>query len=429
MNLFKEIRDVFLTKLILFLLGIGTSIIVARSLGPAGKGTIAMAFMLPIMIARLGSFSIGSANVYLLGKKKEQANYIFSNSILLILLLCLIYFGLFLLFFDPLKGLFFREIDNKYVIFGSLLLPLTLFLAYLNHGILRGLHEFKQFNRTLLIRQAAYFMLLVILLLLVGLDVFKVMCATILGAGAAVLYVLVSITKKTGCSRCFHLGLLKEAFSYGLKDHIGNAAQQLNTRLDLFILAAYLLPSEIGFYSLAFMLAELVWYVPDSIGMVLFPKVSAGDRITSGVQTARINRIALLLIIIICAFLGLIGRVVISVIYGSAFLPAYPVMLFLLPGIAGLTVAKVLSKYISGIGKPLLTSAGAILGLIFNIPLLILLVPRLGIIGAAIASSVAYIAFAVYIIPVFIKESGVSLKDTLCLNKDDITYALKRLKG
>jgi len=429
MDLFKEIRSVFLTKMMLFLLGAATSIIVARSLGPEGKGIVAVAFMLPILIARLGSFSIGSANVYLLGNRRELAKYIFSHSIFLSFLLCLIYFGLFLLFFNPLKGLFFRDIDNQFVFLGFLLLPLILVLDYLNHGILRGLHKFKQFNFTLIIRQSSYFMVLVLLLLLADLDVFKVMWATILGAGAAVIYVLVSITKTT-CFNCnFHPGLLKEAFAFGLKEHLGNTAQQLNVRLDVLILAAYLLPSEIGYYTIAYMLAEIVWYIPDSIGLVLFPQVSSSDKEATGIQTARINRLALLLIIVVCSFLGLIGKVIISVIYGKAFLPAYPAMLFLLPGIAGLTVAKVLSKYISGIGKPLLTSTGSILGLILNIPLLILLVPRLGIIGASIASSVAYIAYAVYIIPVFIKKSGVSLRNTLVMNKDDITDILRHFKG
>jgi len=66
MDLFREIRSVFITKMILFFMRIVTSIIVVRSLGSEGKGTITVAFMLPIMIARLGSFSVGSTNVYLL---------------------------------------------------------------------------------------------------------------------------------------------------------------------------------------------------------------------------------------------------------------------------------------------------------------------------------------------------------------------------
>jgi len=429
MDLFKEIRSVFLTKVILFCLAAVTSIIVARSLGPEGKGIVAVAFMLPILVSRLGSFSIGAANVYLLGKRREQAKRIFSNSIFLSIFLSLIYFGLFLLFFDLLEGMFFRDVDNKFVFLGFLLLPLLIFLAYSNHGMLLGLHRFKQFNFALIIRQFTYFTVLVVFLLVMGLDVLKVMCATILGSGIALIYVLVSITKTTGCECNLHLGLLKEAFAFGLKEHLGNTAQQLNIRLDLLILAVYLLPGEIGYYTIAFLLAELIWNIPDSIGLVLFPQVSSSDRKASGVQTARLNRSALLLILFVCTFLALIGKVLISMLYGKAFIPAYPAMLFLLPGIAGLTVAKVLSKYISGIGRPLLTSLGSILGLLLNIPLLFLLVPRLGIIGASIASSVAYLAYAFYIIPVFIKESGVSLKDTLVMNKDDILLILERIKG
>jgi len=165
-----------------------------------------------------------------------------------------------------------------------MLLPLILFLAYSHNGILRGLHKFRQFNFTLIIRQIIYFLVLATLLLLADLDVFKVMWATIIGAGAAVLYVLVIITKTTCFNYNFHPGLLKEAFAFGLKEHLGNTAQRLNLRLDLLILAAYLLPREIGYYTIAFILAELVWYIPDSIGLVLFPQVSSSDREVSGID-------------------------------------------------------------------------------------------------------------------------------------------------
>ncbi len=93
------------------------------------------------------------------------------------------------------------------------------------------------------------------------------------------------------------------------------------------------------------------------------------------------------------------GRQMIGAIYSTAFLPAYPALLVLLPGTVLLGGAKVLTHEIAGRGYPQYNAANAGLALGVTLVLDLLLIPRHGLLGAAVATSVAYAvicAIAVY---------------------------------
>ena len=45
-------------------------------------------------------------------------------------------------------------------------------------------------------------------------------------------------------------------------------------RLDVYVVALFLSPRDVAFYSIATSIAELSWYIPNSVGIVLFPKLS-----------------------------------------------------------------------------------------------------------------------------------------------------------
>ena len=62
--------------------------------------------------------------------------------------------------------------------------------------------------------------------------------------------------------------------SFSLKEHIGVIAQKMNLKIDILIMAGFLGAKEIGYYSIAVLFAELIWYVPNSIGIFLYPKIA-----------------------------------------------------------------------------------------------------------------------------------------------------------
>ena len=429
MNLARESTRTFVFRILIFVIGIFTSMIVARELGPEGRGLLTIVFMLPALIASVGSWGISSANVYLLGKRKYQQKYFSGNSIILVLVLSPAYFVVVLFFFDDLQRLVFKDAPAWLALLGFLMLPLTMFINFANNGIFRGIQKIKEFNIAALIQRVTYFLVILTLFTLERLNILNVMIATISGALATCLYILIILWRNTGISCSFNFQLLGESLHFGMREHVGNIAQRFNLRFDTVLLAAFLAPAEIGYYSIAVLLAELIWIVPDSIGVALFPKLATSGKESAVVTTAQTCRITFLLTLSLCVGLAVVGRWIIYILYGSDFLPAYLPLIFLLPGILGLSLAKILTKYTSGIGKPQYNSASAIVSFAINIPLLLLLVPKVAILGASIASSIAYVSYFIVILVYFKRETHCRFFSLFIITRGDIKQVMSRLRG
>ena len=92
----KNSAITFSSQILIFVLGLITSIILARTLGPSGKGIYTLIILIPTVMLKLGSLGIEAANVYFTGSKKYEIKDIVSNSlfdsILLSSILIIIFF-------------------------------------------------------------------------------------------------------------------------------------------------------------------------------------------------------------------------------------------------------------------------------------------------------------------------------------------------
>ena len=95
----KNTTITFSSQILIFALGFVASIILARVLGPEGKGIYALIVLVPALMLNLGSLGIEVANVYFTGSKQYQIKDIVSNSflcgILISSILILLFFGAF----------------------------------------------------------------------------------------------------------------------------------------------------------------------------------------------------------------------------------------------------------------------------------------------------------------------------------------------
>ena len=184
--------------------------------------------------------------------------------------------------------------------------------------------------------------------------------------------------------------VLRAQISYGLKGHIGNMLQFFNYRLDVLLLNYYLNTTEVGIYSVSTRLAELLWNLPSSVGFVIFPKAAASTPEELQHFTPRVFRITLAMTAIGAIGLAFLGKPLIRIIYDQAFISAYLPLLALLPGVVLIGGAKVLTNEIAGRGYPHYNSINSGLSLILTLLFDLLLIPRYGMLGAAIASSLSY---------------------------------------
>ena len=88
-------------------------------------------------------------------------------------------------------------------------------------------------------------------------------------------------------------------------------------------------------------------------------------------------------------------------LYGAPFADAGVALRFILPGIVAYSAVAVLTRYITGRGRPGTTTVIMLGGLSTNVIANVFLIPRLGTNGAALASSISYAITAFVTVLVF----------------------------
>jgi len=100
----------------------------------------------------------------------------------------------------------------------------------------------------------------------------------------------------------------------------------------------------------------------------------------------------------------------------------------LLPGVFLFSVAKIIGNDFSGRGLVVINGIVSASALIINIILNLLLIPRIGIKGAAIASTISYSLATIILLFLFRHYTNVPISRLLLPQKSDATNILKSLK-
>jgi O-antigen/teichoic acid export membrane protein len=222
-------------------------------------------------------------------------------------------------------------------------------------------------------------------------------------------------------------GAIRRSLAYGLKSHIQTLTGFLHFRVDIFLLAAFMSTAEVGYYSVAVGLVSLIFFVPQSVGFVLFPKLAGYEEKDANELAIRACRNALFIAAMLAFGILLFGRLAIRIMYGAEFLPACQALYLLLPGTMAMCVYMILSRYFTSRNKQQVTIVAGMTGLLANIGLNLILIPRFGIAGAAVATTVSYSITAFLMLYFFVRESGCELMECVVVKRADIVQLLQIL--
>lgn len=389
----QQVGVTFLTQVTVLAFSIANSAIIARWLGPEGKGMLALALMLPGMLGLFLSGGIGVANIYFAGSKCLDVPTLTANSMAFAVLATVAGIGIVggLVATGWLEALV-PGVPVWLILLAMLGFPSGLLSSYFS-TILQGLQRIVTVNIVNLAQGALTLALTLLLVIGFQLGLLGALLAS-LGAASITLAVVGTLLHREGGvfkPRVNPL-VMRSTLSFGLRGHVGNVLQFFNYRLDMFIVNYFLGPAGVGIYSVSVRLAELLWYLPNAVGFVIFPKAAATKPEVMNAFTPRVFRITLGLTALGALGLVLLGQPLIQIVFSSAFIGAYIPMLVLLPGVVLLGGAKVLTNEIAGRGYPHWNSINAGLALVLTVVLDLVLIPRYGVLGAAIASSIAYSA-------------------------------------
>ena len=218
----------------------------------------------------------------------------------------------------------------------------------------------------------------------------------------------------------------KELLRYSARSHPDLLFQQVILRSDYLFIGALLGSTALGHYAMASAAAELLLIVPEAVTTPLMKRLLQQEE---GIE--RLTPLALRLTATVmlgaCLSMALIGEWLIVTLFGVAYQPAYPALLALLPGLFGLCYASILRLDLLGKDRPGSISLLVGLGALLNLTLNLLLIPTYGIVGAASASSIAYLAVTVALLVLYCRLSGVPAWQTLIILPSDLVPMRKML--
>lgn len=190
----------------------------------------------------------------------------------------------------------------------------------------------------------------------------------------------------------FDVRLTRPLVRYGASQLAANAPTTVNSRLDQVVLAGTTSYQNLGIYAVAVSVSSLALPVVSAIGYVLFPRIAARGIAASHALERRALRASLILAACIMAILAVLSPWLLPVFFGHAFSRAAALVWVLAPGGVFLASSQVAGDLLRGRGQPLMIAIAQGVGAVLTVSLLLLLLPVLGVQGAAVASSTAYLA-------------------------------------
>ena len=314
--------------------------------------------------------------------------------------------------------------------FGYIFNFLTLYFLTKNlQVIFQGKEEFEKFNLIVILNQLGVFVFCIVFLFFLELGLFGAVAAFVssqLLVFSALFYFLKEQYNLTIFQGSFSKSYCTNSFSYGLKGHISNILAFINYRVDLFIIAYYLNDVSVGLYSVAVTIVERIWVVSQSVSTVLFARVS---NLNTDIERAKFTAIIARNVLFI-SFLGgvllyFFGGWLIHLLFGKEFTDSIAPFIWLIPGVVLLSFARILSNFFSGIGKPEINTYVASFTTILNIGLNIYLVPKLGVVGAAIATSITYTFNMIIKTTIYSVMNKMSLFEFLLVKSTDFGFYKK----
>lgn len=381
-----RVLQTFFTQLLMLTLGIISSIVTARLLGPEGRGVFFFLGTVVATLVQLGNFGLHASNTYYLAREQAILSQIVGNSLVMSLLggtilATLARFALRTTEAGIAGSLDMLDIALMGVPFGLLYLFITnLFLAQGQTSI---------FNLVEFVSRLLNVLMTIIALLVFGTGVTGLITVITAVTASTALMVMAIFVKRNRITPKVRLTLLSSHLSYGWKAYLAALFSFLVIRSDIYLVNYFLGPTSTGIYSLAVQIGDMLLLLPLAIGTVFFPTAARMHAGRWGFMMRVLRKTALIMFLAVLG-VALVGRVLIGFLYGEAFIGAATALRLLLPGILFLSINTVLNNFLAAEGMPPIVVWAPIGGLLLNVAANLCIIPMLGINGAALVSSGTY---------------------------------------
>jgi len=400
----RRVLVYFLTQVITAALGLFNGFLLARLIGPEGRGDYYLLTFYPTTLMALGQLGLPQAFTFFTARR--QFDGLIPRTIAFAIV---IGSGLFLatvVLLPELQQTLLKGLAPLAILAGLVALPFML-NANFTTGIVVGRQAASRMALIYVGVSALTTVLIVVLVGVLGLGVWGAVVGFVLSYvayAAAFLALSLRVIREVASVGAAGTGRL---LGYGLQFFPASLSQFFAARTDVLLLAALLTDASapIGYYSLAVGIAELVFLFPNAVSTFFFPHVAGVSREDSDSQVASVSRVTMLLTGLVALALAPAATIAIVVVI-PAFSPALPSFYILLVAATASGPARVLAGYLAGLRRPGLASAVNLSALFANVALGLLAIPRFGIVGAGLAVLISSLLSSVVCAAIAARLSG-----------------------
>jgi O-antigen/teichoic acid export membrane protein len=188
------------------------------------------------------------------------------------------------------------------------------------------------------------------------------------------------------------ISLVRPLAAYGIAQIAALTPATLNAQLDQLVLSQTVASADLGRYAVAVSLTSLPIPIVAAIGNVAFPRLAAQRGVTTATRKMQDHAVIASAAIATAMLvpLALVAYWLIPFLFGNGYRGAVPLLWILTPGAVFLACGQVAGDLLRGRNHPTVVAWCQGLAAVFTIVLLLVLLPIVGVYGAAIASTAAY---------------------------------------
>ena len=410
---------------IILLLNASTGILTARALLPAGRGELAAMILWPLFLAYLTSLGIPRSLIYFLRNRKEESLRLIPTGLIASLLLGCIA-GVGGTFFLPF---WLHNYSHEVIRASQFFLLTTPVFALIEAGraVLEASGSFLASNIVRVSQPAATLAMLLYLLAVHRLNPVTAAFVYVFAAVPTLFIVLSQVRHLVSGSWRMEVASCRLLLSYGIRSYGIDILGALAAQLDQVLVIRMLVPAAMGIYGVTLSLSRMLSLFQASVATVLFPRASGrtADDILS--MTEFSTRVSTLITGACAVVAALLGPFMLKLLYGREYSGASFTLDILLVEVTVSGAVYVLAQAYMALGRPGIVTIMQGIGLSLIVPMMLLLIPRWGINGAAaalLASTIARFLFVYFGFGFILKSPRPDLFPRL----SDIQIVLLRLR-
>lgn len=413
----RRILESFAARFIILGLNFGLLIFTTNFWGTEGKGTISLVIADLAIIGFFSNIFTGSSVSYY--SSKFQAEQVVARAYIWSLISGVIF---------PVLLSWLHPMDHFAYLIG---LSVSFSLLTTNINLFIGRQQIGMFNLFSVLQQAIH---LAVMLALIY--IFNVRSVEVYFVALIVCYIVLYVASSVLLLRGFKIfniswskNIFRNLFDYGWKSQLSAFLQFLNNRASFYFLEYFRGISSVGIFSVGVAFSEAIWTVSKSLSVILYSDLVAKDGFADAIIKTKISlRVSFMVSLLFLIIILLIPAEWYAAILGADFVQTKIIILLLAPGILAIAVSNIVGHYFAGINSLRILNIKSVIGLIFTLVTSWLVIPKWGLLGACVVTTLSYLLSSMVLFYRFYEITEFRMSDFI-LSKSELTVLITKIRG